>query len=279
MRTEPGRRRSRLAAVPPTLRRPIAFALITVAAALAACSSGAAPTPTPPQGLAGRTFLSVAVTDGGADRPLVPGTRIRLDLRDVDLTVSSGCNTMGGRYHIDGGQLIVEQMSTTDMGCPAAHGAQDTWLAHLLGAHPTITLSGNELALASGSVVIRLMDRAVVDPDRPLVGPTWTVDSIINGGAVSSVPSDVPPATLVFKADGTVTVFTGCNQGSAKWSTAGTTIALSELVLTKVACAGSGAALESAVVGVLGAGSLGLAISADSLTLQAGANGLQLRAR
>ena len=265
--------------MPTTHRRSVWLALIVIATSLAACASAAGPTPTPPPGVAGRTFLSVAVTDGGADRPLVPGTRIRLDLRDVDLTVSAGCNTMGARYHLDGGQLILEQMSTTDMGCPAQLGAQDAFVAQLLAAHPTVTLTGNDLTLESGSIVVKLMDRTVVDPDRPLVGPTWTVESIISGDAVSSVPNDAPPATLVFNADGTLTVFTGCNQGSAKWSSAGAVIAVSELVLTKKACAGSGAALESAVVAVLRAGSLGETISADSLTLQAGSSGLQLRAR
>ena len=259
----------------------LALAGTALAALLAACASGAAPTPTPTgagaQALDGRTFLSVAVTDGGADRPLVNGTRIRLDFRDGSLSASAGCNTMGARYHIDGGRLIVEQLSTTDMGCPPALGTQDAWLAQLLGAGPTINLDGNALDLAAGSTTIHLMDRRVADPDRPLVGQAWTLESIIAGDAVSSVPSDVR-ATLAFNADGTLTVFTGCNQGGANWSQAGGTLVVTDLVLTKKACAGSAGQLEAVVVGVLSAGTIDLAIVADSLTLQAGQNGIQLRA-
>jgi len=252
--------------------------VIALAASLAACTSTAGPTPTPPQGVAGRTFLSVSITDGGVDRPLVAGTRIRLDLRGVDLTASAGCNTMGARYHVDGDRLIVEQLSTTDMGCPAALGAQDTWLAQLLGARPTIRLDGDELDLTSGTVLVRLMDRRVADPDRPLVGTAWTLESIISGDAVSSVPSGAQATTLLFNGDGTVTVSTGCNQGSAQCASASTGITFANLVLTKKACVGPGEALEAAVVGVLRAASITISISAASLTLQAGANGLQLRA-
>jgi heat shock protein HslJ len=277
----------RLAAVPTTRRastRIGRFALgVSLVASLAACSSGPGASPSlstvDVQGLAGRTFLSVAVTDGGADHQLVNGTRIRLDVRDADFSASAGCNTIGGRYRIEAGRLVVDQLATTDMGCPGALGAQDEWLARFLGAGPTIHLDGNALDLSTGSIVIRLMDRRIVDPDRALVGPTWTLESIISGDVVSSVPSDATAATLIFGADGTLTVFTGCNQGGAKWSQAGSRLVVTELVLTKQACAGSGAQLEAAVTGVLRAATIDLRIVADSLTLQAGATGIQLRGR
>jgi heat shock protein HslJ len=267
--------------VPTSFRLAARIAVLALAGSLSACGSGASPTPTPaptqPEVLAGRTFLSVAITDGGADRPLVQGTRIRLDLRETDLTASAGCNTMGGQYRIDGGRLIVDQLATTDMGCPAALGAQDTWLAELLGSQPTIALDGNDLTLTSGSIILRMQDRRVAEPDRALVGPLWTVDSIISGDAVSSIPNGAT-ATIMFASDGTLTVFTGCNQGGATWTQAAGAIEVRDLVLTKKACAGSGRPLEAAVVAVLRAGTVGVTIEADVLTLQAGSSGLQLRA-
>lgn len=266
----------------PTKRRLAAgIALLLALGSLAACASSGAtpiPMPSPGDGIAGRTFLSVAVTDGGVDHPLAPGTRIRLDLRATDLTASAGCNTMGGTYRIDGDRLIVGQLAMTDMGCPAALGTQDAWLAQLLGAQPTVALSGNDLLLTSGTLVVRLEDRRVVQPDRPLVGPTWTLDSIISGDAASSVPSGAAPATLVFKADGTLSVFTGCNQGGATWAQGAGGLTVTNLVLTKKACTGDGAQLEAVVVEVLRAATLAVTIQADSLTLQAGSNGLGFRA-
>ena len=85
-------------------------------------------------------------------------------------------------------------------------------------------------------------------------------------------------ATLTFNADGTLDVNDGCNQGSARWITAGAGIEVSDLVLTKKACEAAGGALEAAVVSVLRAGTIAAAIESNMLTLQAAGNGLQLRA-
>lgn len=55
-------------------------------------------------------------------------------------------------------------------------------------------------------------------------------------------------------------------------------IDVSDLVLTKKACEGTGGQLEAAVVGVLRAGTIAAAIESNVLALRAGGNGLQLRA-
>jgi heat shock protein HslJ len=231
----------------------------------------------PAPGLTDRAFLSVAVTDGGVARPLVAGTRIRLDFRATDLGASAGCNSMGGSYRIENGRLIFEGTYMTEMACDPDREAQDQWLIQLLISKPVVMLANNELTLASGSIVVRLLDRKVVEPDVPLTGRVWTVVSIISGDAVSSVPAGAT-ATLEFNGDGTISVNAGCNQGSARWKAVGTGIDVSDLVLTKKACEGPGGQLESAVVGVLQAGSIAAAIESNVLTLLAGAGGLQLRA-
>jgi heat shock protein HslJ len=227
--------------------------------------------------LAGRAFLSVAVTDGGAARPLVAGTRIRLDFRDSDLGASAGCNSIGGTYRMEAGRLVFEGGSMTEMGCDQDRDAQDQWLVQLLGSRPSVRLVADELTLESGSIIVRLLDRKIVEPDVALTGPTWTVVSIITGAAVSSAPQGAT-ATLVFKDGGTLTVDAGCNQGEARWKAVTSGIEVADLILTKKACEGPGGQLESAVVSVLRGGSIAAAIEGDLLTLQAGAQGLQLRA-
>jgi heat shock protein HslJ len=228
--------------------------------------------------LAGHEYLSVAVTEAGAPRPLVAGTRVRLAFEAGSIGASAGCNSMSGAYRIDAGRLILDGLATTEMGCDPDRMAQDQWLAELLGSKPTVRLTGNELVLESGAVAMRLLDRTVADPDRPLVGPTWTVVSIIDGDAVSSVPDGVT-ATMVFADDGSVAVDTGCNRGRGTWRAVAGGIEFSQLALTKMACDGPAAATEQAVVGVLGAGTVAAEIKADMLTLQAGGHGLQLQAR
>jgi len=49
------------------------------------------------QDLWGRTFLSTAVTEGDQDRPLVPGTRLRVTFEDGFVRADAGCNHLTGR--------------------------------------------------------------------------------------------------------------------------------------------------------------------------------------
>lgn len=227
--------------------------------------------------LTDREFLSVNVTERGAARPLVAGTRVRLHFSASELGASAGCNSIGGSYRVEGGRLVFEGGSMTEMGCDEPRHAQDEWLVEFLASKPTVRLAGTDLTLEGGTTVLALRDRTVVEPDQNLVGPTWTVESLINGDAFSSVPGGAV-ATLVFAADGTVQVATGCNRGSARWSATGPGIQVSDLVLTKMACQGAGAALESEVVAVLDQGSLVAEIKANQLTLVSGTRGLGLRA-
>lgn len=252
-----------------TSRLAVGLAIVVALTTSTACAASA------PQ-LAGREFLSVGVTDGGAAKPLVAGTRIRLDFQAESVGASAGCNSMGGAYRIESGVLIVDSIFMTEMACDEARMAQDEWLSKLLGSKPSIRIVGDELTLQSGSIVVRLLDRKIVEPDAALTGPTWTVQSIITGDSVSSIPGGVV-ATLVFKADGTVTVAPGCNDGTARWVAVGGGIKITELGLTKKACPGPAGELETAVIAVLGAETLAASIKSNVLTLQAGQRGLQLR--
>jgi heat shock protein HslJ len=225
--------------------------------------------------LDGREFLSTGVTDGGAPLALVPGTRIRLTFTDSTVGASAGCNHFGASYRLEGGRLVVDGGAMTEMGCDAPRDQQDQWLFAFLGSKPAAQLVGADLTLDNGRTIIKLVDRTIAEPDLPLVGPTWTVTSLIAGDAVSSVPAGAV-ATLAFRDDGSLDVNDGCNRGSGTWADAGTGITISDLLLTKMACDGPGGALESAVLEVLNAGSIQASIKASVLTLQADGRGLQL---
>lgn len=274
--------------------------LLGLTLTLVACTSGmlgapspAAPTPgtpapptpapptNPPAGtgpaLNGRTFLSIKVMDGGVAKPLVQGTVIRISFTDGQIGASAGCNTIGGTYTLDGDTLIFQGGGMTEMGCDPARHAQDDWLAAILGARPTITLNGNDLVLTSGTTTITMLDKEIADPDRALVGQTWTLSSIITGEAVSSVPAGVT-ATITFHDDGSVDIQPGCNSGGGRYEVDGESISFTDLITTEMACMGGGGQVEAAVLSVLSAQSITWAIDAGSLTLMAGDIGLQFSA-
>lgn len=216
-------------------------------------------------GLSGRTFLSSQVTEGGAARPLVAGTTMRLRFMDDGrLLADAGCNTMSGSARTSGGRLRVEDLAMTEMGCDPARQEQDGWLADLLGGQPSWQLDGDTLVLTAGGTEVRLTDRRVVQPDRALEGARWRVDTIVDGQVASSVPAG-GQASVVFSG-GTAQVETGCNSGSAPYRIDGATITVSRPSITRRACPAELAPLEQAVLAVLD-GAIAYRIDSDRLTL------------
>lgn len=229
----------------------------------------------------GRDFLSVSVTEDGEDRPLVAGTRIRLSFNDDgSVGASAGCNSMGGQAEIRDGRLLVMAMSTTEMGCDPDRHAQDEWLADFLTSRPRFQLDDSLLILTGDGTEIRLEDRKVADPDRPLRDTRWEVDTVIDGEAASSVPEGAG-AHLVFAARGDgFGGSTGCNQmgGKAEIDEGARTITFGEVITTKMACEDERMQLERDVLDVLD-GTVGYEIEAGRLWLRhPDGHGLGLRA-
>ncbi len=224
----------------------------------------------------GREFLSTVVTEHGRIRPLVPGTRLRLAFEDGDVRAYAGCNHLTGRALVDGRRLAVERFASTDMACDPVRQEQDAWLASFLAAGPTWRLDGDDLVLGGGGTEIRLTDRSVAEPDRPLRGTRWVVDAVIGNQAATSVPAGAE-AHLTF-GDDRVEGFTGCNQFGGTAIARDGHITFSDIAATRMACSDEIMRLESAVLAVLD-GTVGARIVGDRLTLTHPDDlGLRLRA-
>lgn len=262
------------------MSRPAGYAVALVAAVSILGACGLGPGPGAAVEVVGRTFLSTDVTEDGRPRDLVEGSRVRLTFDDGQLSAQAGCNTMFAGYRIEDDVLRVDAVGGTEMGCPEDLMAQDAWLVDLLESGPVVAVDDATLTLAGAGTVLTLLDREVADPDRPLVGTPWQVDSLVSGDAVASVPGDAE-ARLTFRDDGTVEVLSGCNQGSAPYTydEGAGTLAVGEVVMTAVACEDERGELENAVLGVLGAGKLTVEVVGPGLTLSAGDRGLGLRAQ
>lgn len=224
--------------------------------------------------LTGRTFLSTSVKG----HTLAAGSRISLSFPERGkIAVQGGCNHLFGTVVDEpGDKLVVKDMGGTDMACAEqARMDQDTWLTTFLTSKPVMVLSGSDLTLTSGDTEMKLTDRKVADPDRKLTGTKWTVDTLIQGDAASSIPQGAE-AHLTFTEDGKVTGNTGCNQltGSAKQS--GNKIVFTAIATTKMLCPGAANELEKAVLAVLD-GEVTMKIDANRLDLKhPSGKGLQL---
>lgn len=227
--------------------------------------------------LDGRELVVVAATEAGVERELVEGTEIRVTFDDGQLGASAGCNSMSGRYALDGAVLVVDQLATTEMGCEPPLMDQDAWLAQVLTGRPEVVVDGNGVSLIDGSTTLLLADREAVRPDATLVGTVWVLDTIFEGGgpdgSASSVPGGVR-ASVTFDPDGTVTIDTGCNSGSGPYEEVpaidaeGTALQLGDIATTRRACAGEGVAtVEDAMLAVFAPGVVVADVDDQRLTL------------
>lgn len=270
-RTEPAPPRRRRTGV--RFKRFVALAVVIMAVAGCADPHSAGS----PEALPwGRTFLSVAVTEDGHPRDLVAGTRIVLSFDDGRLRADAGCNSLTGPVGDDAGRLIVATMDSTLIGCDQERHEQDAWLSDLLTQAPRWELVGDELVMRTETVEVRLLDRRVADPDRPLVGTRWRLESLLDGEAVSSVPADIE-AYLIFDGD-RFEGSTGCNQVSGAAIQSPGRLRFSDVSHTDMWCGDVAMRLESAVLAVLN-GEVTVRITADVLNLaHPSGRGLQLGA-
>lgn len=239
--------------------RPFLTAL-AAALILAGCSSTAgADSPASP---AGRTFVSVAV-----DGEQIPGGGPLTVGFDGDrISTFAGCNHGSGTADLTDGR-IVTQLASTMMACPSPLGDADAWVSKFFQAVPSWELTDDTLTLKSPTTTVTLKDRKAVDPDRPLTGTTWQVDSLVSPDAVStSAALEQSKPVLTIAADGTATGSTGCNRFTGHAQVTGSTIEFGPLVTTKMACVDEVGDVEQAVLRVL-SGRVRSAIDADQLRL------------
>jgi heat shock protein HslJ len=270
---------------PPAARLPLGLVFVLAAAVAVGGCVGAVPPgggggggDARPESLAGRTFLSEQVTEGGEPRPLVEDTRIEIGFsEDGRLRATAGCNTLSGAVEVRAGRIVVGELASTRIGCPPERHDQDRWLAEVLTADPGYDLRGTRLLLESGDTAIRLVDSTAGSPSRPLVGTEWRLESLVDGEAVSSLPPGTG-ATLLFGDDSLSVQVVDCNRGTADVVIANLAVEVGVLSMTERACAPDPSAVELAVVDVL-QGIVGYRIDGDVLTLRhPSGNGLVLRA-
>ena len=233
--------------------------LLLVALAFAAgCGSdgGAGSAP-----FAGREFVSQSVTG----RTLVEGTRIVLTFREEELRATAGCNTLSAPYSVRGATLVVDGagMGMTEMGCAPERHAQDDWLAGFLSGTPAVGIEGSTMTLRRGDTVLTFLDRRVADPDRPLLGTKWRVDTVIDGDAARSVGT-AAPVILELRADGTLVASSaGCTSATVGYTRDGDVLQFGAVTVDAIGCPDP----WQPTIDVLRAGTLRFTIVATRLTI------------
>ena len=143
-----------------------------------------------------------------------------------------------------------------------------------LAAVTRVERSGDVLTLSGeGAELVFELLRPV--PDAALQGTRWSLESLIQGDAVSSVSDG---GWLQLDADGTLSGSTGCRDFDGAYLVTGDTVAITQLSTTDQACTGLVEAQDRHVIEVIDGGFM-VAIDGDRLTLTlVDGNGLDFRA-
>jgi heat shock protein HslJ len=196
----------------------------------------------------------------------VTGTTVRLHFEDGQLNAHADCNSMFGEYTVRDGTLVVGGLGSTARGCEPGRAAQDQFIGDFLASQPKIALEQNQLTLTGTNATLVLLDREVADPDRPLVGTRWVVDTLIENDGASSLPGQADP-TLQFRTDGVYEVDTTCNQVQGHYELGDSELSLSNYSTTQAACSGAAGSLDAHLQRVFKLSKLKVRIEARHLTL------------
>lgn len=175
------------------------------------------------------------------EAPAKARATIRFD--DGEIGGSAFCNLYGGTYEAGGDALRIEPGSMTMMGCEEPLMSMDSAFIGFLGSVISYQVDGASLTLDGSD--LRLTFSA--EQPEPLVGTTWRVDGLVEGGTVSSTIAGTEPS-LLLDPDGTVAGDASCNRFSGTYTLDGDRLSFSGLATTKMACPESGVMEQEAAI-------------------------------
>ena len=167
---------------------------------------------------------------------VLPGTNSTARFQDGQINGNAGCNSYFGGYEVEGTNISVGPLASTEMFCGSPPGAMDQETAFLaaLGSAATYQIVEDQLTIANeaGDPVLIF---EVAEP-KSLTGNLWQAISYNNGQeAVVSVIIGTE-ITAYFDEDGTLSGSAGCNNYSAAYEVDGDKITIGPAITTRMFC-------------------------------------------
>lgn len=222
-----------------------------------------APQPPPPATtLDGTSWHLVLFQEGNFSYS--PAGAITAEFNNGQITGSSGCNSYGGNFAVDGTNITISELAQTLQAClDESIMAQEAAYTTALLTVNAFVLDGDSLTLTYGGGSL-IFNRSL--PAATLEGPIWQLVSYTIGTG---------PQTLVIDSEisaqfsqGQLNGSGGCNSYFSTYTLDGNTLTTGAIGSTKMACAEELMTQETNFFMLLGdAANISVSLSADQLTL------------
>ncbi len=211
------------------------------------------------------------VSYGPADAPQTPAedTRPTLSFTANGISGSTGCNSFFGDYTLEGTDLSVGMLGSTEMFCEGLMDQEATIMQMLQEAQ---SISAD----AEGLTIYTAQGEMVFQPpvNQTLAGVDWVLSGIADTEKEAVVSTWIDGEITAVFAEGQMSGSAGCNNYFASYETDGEKLTLGPVGSTKKLCDEEHNAREMEFLTAL-QNVTGYTISRDSLTLtDAAGNGL-----
>lgn len=219
---------------------------VLLAVGLTACAD---PTPIGGGIDLGGGWQLISGTSSGSEIPLVDTHRITLVVEGGEAGGVSACNNYFATLTLDGDAVTFTGIGGTEMACmPEEVMESEAAYLRALGLVTAAARDGELLVLSGPETELRYVPLLPV-PTADLVGTVWTLETLIEGEAASSVMGE--PATLELRSDGTLSGSTGCRDLTGRYEVTGDEVRVTEMTATGD-CPDELDAQDSLVVTVIG---------------------------
>jgi heat shock protein HslJ len=144
----------------------------------------------------------------------------------TEVSGRAACNSYFGTVVVNGSAVGFGELGGTDMGCETAVMEAERTFLSALTIVESFEYRSERLVLQGASNEL-IFDPIAPVPTAELLDTIWVLETLIEGGAATSVTGD--PATLLLGADGSLAASTGCRSLSGRWLEHGGAIVVPEL--------------------------------------------------
>lgn len=197
------------------------------------------------------------------------GTEATAMFADGQVSGNASCNQYFGSYELDGNNIAIGALGSTQMFCTEPEEIMDQEAAFLAALQNAATyeIVGDQLDLYDAEGARQAIFFAAKEEAATLAGPTWNLTSFHSGETVSSLIAG-SEITAQFGDDGQVTGSAGCNSYFGSYFVDGETLTIGPLGATRMACADPEGVMqqETLYLSLLDAAA-GYSIEGNTLTL------------